>query len=571
MPTTLAVLHADLEQTPLGTRSRLGVELDGCPILRLTVERVCRAKRLSGCVVLVPQEQAPRCEAMLEGLPATVQRVNAAPVGWSQLVRVARKWSLGGWRGGLGGTTSLDEYFHPSLVAGALELHPADRVMVFPPAAPLLDPVLIDAMIEHHDKGEDDARMTFAQAPPGAAGAIYNTDLLRELVAKGIPPGWIFSFKPDAPRRDMALFSCCFDVRAPLRHGARRLIADTDRALETVSALRRQARTGDAAELGRLLREYEASHVPPIPDEVEVELTTEDPFPEAVLRPRGSRVGHRGPIPLATVQRIADALGKSDDSLVVLGGFGEPMRHPQFAEVLQILRDGGVYGIAFRTSGVDLTDETMDAILTSRVDALTVQLDGWTDETWVAMHRPGTPGLGTQEPGTQGPGTQGHPSTPSAAASLEAVRASIDRLEQLKQERRCVAPIVVPEMVKARATVGEMPEFFSGWIRTLGTANIVGHTHRAGQLEPLAVMSMAPPRRTPCQRLGTRCMVLADGRVVACDQDFRGLHPIGDLRQAGLAEIWKGEAMTRLRAAHAEGRFGAVNPLCTACDEWHRP
>ncbi len=561
MPTTLAVIHADLERTPLGTRSRLGDELDGCPILRLTVERVCRAKRLSGCVVLIPQEQAPRCEAMLDGLPATVQRVNAPPAGWSELVRIARKWSLGGWRGGMGGTTSLDEYFHPSLVAGALEFHPADRVMVFPPAAPLLDPALIDAMIEHHDKGEDDARMTFAQAPPGAAGAIYNADLLRELVGKGIPPGWIFSFKPDAPRRDMALFSCCFDVRAPLRHGARRLIADTDRALATVSALRRQARTGDAAELGRLLRDYEASHVPPIPDEVEVELTTEDPFPDAVLRPRGSRVGSRGPISLAVVHAIAETLGKSDDSLVVLGGFGEPLRHPQFAEVLKTLRDGGVYGIAVRTSGVDLTDEAMDALLTWRVDALTVQIDGWTDETWRAMHRPGT----------HGPGTQGHASTPSATGSLEAVRASIDRLEQLKQARRCVAPIMVPEMVKARPTVGEMPEFFNGWIRKLGTANIVGHTHRAGQLEPLAVMSMGPPRRTPCRRLGSRCMVLADGRVAACEQDFRGLHAIGDLRHAGLAEIWNGEAMTRLRAAHAEGQFGSANPLCAACDEWHRP
>ncbi|MCC7291495.1 MAG: SPASM domain-containing protein [Phycisphaerales bacterium] len=562
MPTTLAVIHADLERTPLGTRSRLGVELDGGPILRLTVERVCRAKRPAGCVVLVPQEQAPRCEAMLQGLPATVQRVNAPPVGWSQLVQVARKWSLGGWRGGLGGTTSLDEYFHPSLVAGALELHPADRVMVFPPAAPLLDPALIDAMIQHHDKGEDDARMTFAQAPPGAAGAIYNVDLLRELVGKGIPPGWIFSFKPDAPRRDMALFACCFDVRAPLRHGARRLIADTDRALETVSALRRQARTGDAAELGRLLRDYEASHVPPLPDEVEVELTTEDPFPEAVLRPRGARVGSRGPISLALIRTLAETLGKSDDSLVVLGGFGEPLRHPRFAEVLKTLRDGGVYGIAVRTSGVDLTDEAMEAMVTARVDALTVQIDGWTAETWRAMHGPAAPAHGSTRAGE---------ASTSEGASLEAVRAGIDRLEQLKQARRCVAPIVVPEMVKARPTVGEMPEFFSGWIRALGTANIVGHTHRAGQLEPLAVMSMAPPRRTPCRRLWTRCMVLADGRVAACDQDFRGLQPIGDLRQMGLDEIWNGQVMTQLRAAHAEGRFGPVNPLCAACDDWHRP
>jgi len=51
----VAAICANLEVTPLGTRSRLAQPLDGVPILRRTVDRVLRSKRLEGVAVLVPK------------------------------------------------------------------------------------------------------------------------------------------------------------------------------------------------------------------------------------------------------------------------------------------------------------------------------------------------------------------------------------------------------------------------------------------------------------------------------------------------------------------------------------
>lgn len=545
---TLAVIDVDLDVTPLGTRSRAEALLGSASVLRRTVERILQARQLDGCVLLVPREQASRCQALVEGLRVVVQPVNAPPPAWRTLVRTARKWSLDGWRGGIGGTTSLEEYFHPEVVEAMLQVHPARRVMVFPPTAPLIDAATIDAMIDHHRTSEDASRMTFAQAPPGTTGTIYEADLVRELASKHIPAGWVLSYKPDAPRRDLALMSCCYDVRAPLRHGASRLIADTATAWAAVQRLWNTDATSSAETLGRRLLEDEAAFVPPLPREVELELTTDDPWPEAVLRPRGAFVGKRGPIPLHVVERIASELGHMDDALVVLGGFGEPLRHPLFPEVLRILRDHGIYGVAVRTSGVDLDDAAIDALMAHDVDVLSILIDGWTAPTYAAMCAASDP----------------------AQADLDTVRRRVDRVEECKRKASRVSPIVVPEMVKAAPTLTEMPQFYDGWMRKLGTVNIVGYSHYAEQRPRLEVMSMCPPVRTPCRRIRSRCLVLADGRMTVCDQDFQGRQIAGDLTQQSLHEVWMSRVMRAVRDDHVAFQWTAT-PLCPRCEEWHRP
>ena len=115
-----------------------------------------------------------------------------------------------------------------------------------------------------------------------------------------------------------------------------------------------------------------------------------------------------------------------------------------------------------------------------------------------------------------------------------------------------------------------MDEFYDGWIRRNGAATISGYSHFAGQCEDRSVINMAPPTRHGCRRIQTRCMVLADGRVVSCDQDLRGVRTVGSLHEQSLEEIWTGPAFERIREAHRNGRFDC-DALCAACNEWHRP
>ena len=146
----------------------------------------------------------------------------------------------------------------------------------------------------------------------------------------------------------------------------------------------------------------------------------------------------------------------------------------------------------------------------------------------------------------------------------------MERLSKVREQRASPRPIVVPEMTKARENLHELDGFYDGWLRRVGAVSLTGFSHYARQCEDRSVINMAPSARTPCRRIRSRCLVLADGRVTMCDQDFQGRHPLGSLADRSLEDIWRCAEFDRIRAAHQAGRFDPV-PLCAACDEWHRP
>lgn len=547
----IAALQVDLEVTPLGTRSRLADELRGVPILRRTVERLALVPSLEAVFVLAPTPQRDRCRRILEGTRAEIVDHDAGPSPWSSLVRSARKWSMDSWRGGIGGATSFDEYCDCRLLKGLLDRVPADAVLVVPAAAAVLDPDLTEKMIQHRRTAEEEVRLVFTPVPPGLAGILLDADLIRELAGSNLPVGWLFGYQPNAPRKDLIFQACCMEAPPSLRFVSGRLIADTERSMRRLSLLLAACPNLAADEIGAWLHNEESNPTNLVPRDVEIELTTDDPFPRAVLHPRGDSVPRRGPIDLEVVRRVGTELSASDDSLVVLGGFGDPLRHPNFRDVLGALRPDsapGIFGLCIRTRAVDLSDDCIEAILDARVDVFNVILDAWSPDLFAKLAAQTSPD----------------------SASLEQVLARIDRLTKQREQRGVATPLVVPEFTKSRLNVHEMDDFFDGWLRRLGAAGIVGHSHRAGQFPDLSLLNMAPSPREACRRIQSRCLVLADGKVIACDQDFRGVHPLGDLHSRSLAEIWTAPNLTNLRTAHRSLDLAAF-PLCTACNEWHRP
>ncbi len=542
----IAAIEVDLNESPIGTKSRADREMHGKPVLTRTIEQMCKSKRIDHLFVLCPSNQSERCTRLVPDelsrrVTVRVRRIDAQP--YRALIRTARKWSLDAWRGGIGGTCSMDEYTRSDELALLAHDESAEALLCASACAPLIDPVLIDTMIDHSERTTDEARITFAQAPPGLVGTVYQTDFLMEIGAQHVPPGMVLSYKPDHPMMDLAHKSCCYTAPAAVRHAGGRLIVDTDRAFETVGAYLSTGMPIEAETVGRWLIEKADAEIPDLPREVEIELTTEDQLPGTVLRPRGPAVGRRGPIDINIVAKIARELGAVDDSLVLLGGFGEPLLHPEFDEILSVLREHGVYGIAVRSNCLALSDERIDALVSNKVDLLAAALDAWTPELYRTVH---------------------------GEDRLEEAVANVRHLAARRAESGFVAPLVVPEMTKSVDTLDEMDAFFDGWVRETGWANFVGYNHYSNRRDDRCVIEMAPPTRRACRRIGTRATVLADGRMIVCDQDYEGRHAAGTLAKATLREIWHSEAMDKVRRRHRGGEYDALS-ICGKCAEWHRP
>jgi hypothetical protein len=99
---------------------------------------------------------------------------------------------------------------------------------------------------------------------------------------------------------------------------------------------------------------------------------------------------------------------------------------------------------------------------------------------------------------------------------------------------------------------------------------IRGHNDYGGVLPADSVLSMRPPLRSPCRRLQTRMMLLADGRAVLCSQDVRGETAFGRWGLESLADLWQGAGLGAAREAHSRLTFDN-HPLCDRCWEWFRP
>jgi len=537
----IATILVDLERTVLGTRSRLRDELAGRPVRRRTVERGLQARRVDAVHLLAPADQSAEVARQIKGLDVKIESVAAGTSPSAALVRAGRVWGLDGWRGGIGSLCAFDEDLLVAPAAAAARQAAADAVLSVPAGAAVVDPELINGAVEHWKIVGETAHMTFVQAPPGLAGAIFDRLLLEDLAKTGHPPGLLLTYHPNHPAPDPAGREPCYRAPAEAIEARGRLICDTRRSFDRVrDLLEAGGESWGAAQVGRWLAERGRRHVDEVPEEIEVELTTEVAVGvRSILRPGGEAVGRRGPIDLRIIRRIAESIEGWDDVRIVLGGFGEPCLHPEFAEVCRILRDAGAMSLAVRTSALvgDLAVE--DTLFKTPVDVVEVTLDAVTAETYRRVH------------------------------GLDAFGQASERLERWLARRaseQVVTPLILPSLCKADETLEEMEAFVDRWQSRLGMYLVLGYSHRAGQLDRRAVTSTAPPRRETCRRSFARTLVLADGRLTTCDQDFAGRQTVGDLSETPLRELWRSERMAALR----QSTIGDL-PLCPACEEWHRP
>ncbi|MBN1844682.1 MAG: SPASM domain-containing protein [Sedimentisphaerales bacterium] len=545
----VAVLYACPAGGVLGLRSRIAETIAGRPILRRTVERLQRAQRLSEIIVFCPAQDGDRIQVLLAGTRAHLIGLNQPPP-VSRHVR-RRKWSLHSWRGGIREATVFDEQPWTTEMIELLRRREVFTVVAVPAEAILVDPDLIDGLIDHHHEQGAAMRFTFSQAAPGLAGCAYRLDLLHELNQAQMGVGDLLMYDPESPHADYIMQECNYRVPRDLCVTGRRYIADTQRSfelLERLAAAGNGQLEGDPAE--RLMARL--SEIPeiidPLPRELEIEICTA-PSNRIIGYPHRGDNGHpnhparlaRPDMPLSLFEKIVGDCGAYDDLCLTIGGFGEPLSRPDLPQVIELAKQAGIWAIHIETDGLGLEGRLAEALCESAADVISVYLDADSRQTYQSV---------------------------KGADQFEQVTANIESYLEMAQARKGPAPLLIPHLVKSRQTIDEMEAFYDRWLRRGGAAVIEGYNDFAGQIEDRAVMDMCPPQRFACRRLDRTLTILSDGSAVICGQDFRGDRPIGHAGQTSINQLWQTQ-LKELRQAQRQGRFDA-NPLCARCKEWHR-
>lgn len=538
----VTAVFADFRESFLGGPSVLLEPLAGRPVIEHTLSRARSIAGADQCLLIVqPRDEAVARNALAACAPGGIEllAIDDGVRPRRRLIRAARKWGLRGWRGTPLATTVFDEFVEPLLVARVLDHCAAHAVLAFDAAHAALDPAIAAAMLAHARENQAEAPFVFTQSPPGLAGIVLGREIIRDSLQQNLTIGLQYAYRPESPRMDIVTKPMCCRVPLAVMQCAERFIPDTRAASARLE--RAFAELGPHAHAEQLC---DWSRRQPrrtgIPREIEIELTTDDPLPQTTLRPRGSRVPRRRLTDPAALQRIAGELAALDDRLVVFGGHGDPLAHPDFAECLRRVRQAGVCGIAVVTPLVELPDAACEALFEQRVEIVEVQLDAHSADAYRLVH-----GLD----------------------HLERVHTNIQRIQDLRRARLSPEPIVVPSLTRAATTLGELEAFYDHWVRTLGTAVVRPLRSFGGLIGSDSAIPLTAPVRTPCCRLEDRLVLLADGRATACNEDVTGSLVCGDWRSASLATLWESAQLLALCERHRTGEWAAVE-LCRGCVAW---
>ena len=533
----LSMLHE-----PFGERNSARRLFRDRPVLWWTLERLRATRSIGSTAILCWEDQLAEVKSIAEEQDIYVlAKGPRCVVPTMDGVSAARRWAEG-WRGGLMQTCEFDRGFHgPWLMELALKLS-ADTMVLIDPAAALVDPILIDAVI-HHAEENPEAPLVFSQAAPGLSGVVLRFELLKQLAAVNSHPGKFIHYQPTQPCRDPIAEKACAAVATPIARTSHRFTLDSQRQVERVDRatlhLNGELMQTGAEELVRSLNEVESCDS--LPREVILELTTRRAT-RPVFMPAGQLAMGRADLSLEMAKDLFDQLAEADDLRLTFGGVGDALLSPCFFEMVQAARQAGITAIHARTDLLEMTPELIARLAATSVDVVSIQIPAITAVTYQAVM--GVDGL---------------------SRVLDNVKTFVEQ----RWKRGQATPILVPVFTKCRENLAEMEVWYDRWLAALGSAVIAGANDYAGQIPDHSVADMSPPRRRACGRLASRMHVLSDGKIVSCEQDVLGRQPLGDLATNRVADVWA-QRFAALRSDHRRGEWDK-HSLCGNCREWHRP
>lgn len=525
MASPLGIVVVDLECNGLGLPSFAAAPFADSTVLAATLSRLRRCRSVQQWVLSVP---TPQIDAVrnLAGSTFPIEPIQAPAPEWRDKIRRARKWSLRGWRGGIARSSMLDEESNPAEFARLARAHHADCVVQVRAESPLVDPALLDAIVDRYEHTKPKPPLLYGSIPPGLAGWVLRPDFLEELAQNELHPGVVLGYRAWEPTIDLT--EQLFAYKPPLAVSSmrQRFLADNRESLALLRDLEASDAGTSAESIGQWMSAHSESRAGAAPAELEIEITTHrlHATPPVVDRPELSVADFRA--------IVADYAGATDLSLVMLQGHGDPLQHCEWPQMIAAARTAGVYGIALATDALSLQPHVVEALVASDLDVLQVR--------W-----------------------------PTLARDADQAAKLLDGFLDARRRRGKSHPLLVVSMVRSRATLEQMADFYDAWSTKADAAVITPHRDYAGQLPGDSVLHLEPPGRSACRRLSHTMMIHSDGAVATCSEDFLARQPCGKIDERGLAFAWQSGPLAEIRDRHARGEWSLL-ALCAQCRDWHR-
>ncbi len=273
------------------------------------------------------------------------------------------------------------------------------------------------------------------------------------------------------------------------------------------------------------------------PLEMALELTNHCNL-RCVMCPVPQMKRKRGYMEKEIFKKTVIELSKESGFLFLPQGFGEPLLHKEYYQLIGFAHDAGICPILVLSNGLRFEEEASYELM-DLVDAIVITIDGTTAETYESVR---------------------------VNSSFKIVMENIHRFLKIRGSKK--TPRLVLRIIRMKATEAEIEDFRSQWSAKIGAGDIIqvaDYNDWAGNVQDMAINKNSRQKvHRPCRMLWKNLTVYFDGRVSPCCYDSEGALVIGDVSRESLKDIWNSPRLRRLRDIHLKHEFSKI-PLCSRC------
>lgn len=247
---------------------------------------------------------------------------------------------------------------------------------------------------------------------------------------------------------------------------------------------------------------------------------------------------------------------------VLFGGFGEPLMHPDYLNMLKEIKQAGPYVYVF-SNGILMKETVGRALVDAGMDMICISMGGATRETYKKIR---------------------------GVDAFDTVVSNIKRISEYKKNRGTDFPLLSFNIVAMRSLLPEMEAIVELaddiGVRHIAMPNLVAQGPEMEQEslwicrdEALTVLAKAADRAAQygitfippnlnvehgrCNALFNRLNINWDGSIMSCAMER---YIVGDLTRQSITEIWNGSGMQTLRRKVITEGLAATCPACICWD-----
>ena len=258
--------------------------------------------------------------------------------------------------------------------------------------------------------------------------------------------------------------------------------------------------------------------------------------------PRQYVSGARGFMELSLFTKVLREIENRDVTAIVPFFRGEPLLHPNFLEIMALLKEKTSAEIQIATNALLLDEGSSKKLIEMGLDFISFSLDAVNKETYEKIRTGGDFDL------------------------------AINNICTFRNLGKTISGSKTEIQVSATENEynrNEIQTFIDYWKRRVDRVRIYPEHSRNGRFGELA----RPTGREesvsmgPCRKLFTEMVIYCDGNAALCNHDWdEALHdPLGTVMDQTISGIWNGESYRQMRERHLEDQIEGILP-CEFCD-----